>query len=219
MRSDRNADTRPSYSPGVTRNRPWEPRKGDSGPLLPPSPGVTLGPLEGSGPCQGYFYLSTSLRERGVTVVTVTERGPEKSGSPIPRHPLGSSAGGYRGVTAKAPLGLSPRASRTPPDNPSRARDPWLSHLGPPLPRPAESLPMAHGPVGTPALGSQGRIPPACYFPARTTNHGSRTTTCEVGRSVGPVRVMRGWSENSQILGPRYPCSPTSRSTFDSAIC
>jgi hypothetical protein len=219
MRSDRNADTRPGYRPGATGNRLWEPRKGDFSPASPPSPGVTLGSIEGSGPRQGYFYLSTSLRERGVTVVTVTERGPEKSGSPIPRRSLGSDAGGYGGGTARAPLGLSPRASRTPPDNPSRARDPWLSHPGPPLPRPAESLPTAFGPVGTHVPCSQGRIPTACYFPARTTDHGSRTTACEDGRSVGPVRVMRGWSENSEILGPGVPSTPTSRSTFDSATC
>lgn len=219
MRSDRNAVNQPGYRQGATGNRLWEPRKGDFGPASPPSPGVTLDSLEGSGPRQGYFYLSIPLRERGVTVVTVTERGPGKSGSPIPRRSLGSDASGYRGGTARAPLGVAPRATRTMPDNPSRARDPRLSHPGPPLPRSAESLPTTLGPVGMPIPWSQGRIPSTSYFPAPTTQHGSRTTACEDRRTVGPVGVMRGWSENSEILGPRYPCSCTSRSIFDSAIC
>lgn len=218
MRSSRHSRPQARYAQGATRNRPWGFRNADSAPrnrrngLKPPV--LQSGP----GPSRK-VYLSTPLRERGVTAVTVSERGPGKSGSPIPRRPLGSDASSYGGATVPPRPGLPCRASRAASDNPSRARDPWLSHPRPPLPRAAESLPTPLGPLGTAFPWPQGRIPSACYFPAPTTDHRSRTTICEDGRSGRSVGVMRGWSEKSQILGPRYPSTPAPGSISIIATC
>ncbi len=121
MRSSRHSRPQARYAQGATRNRPWGFRNADSAPrnrrngLKPPV--LQSGP----GPSRK-VYLSTPLRERGVTAVTVSERGPGKSGSPIPRRPLGSDASSYGGATVP-PLGGRHAAEPIPNSRASRASE------------------------------------------------------------------------------------------------
>lgn len=215
--------SRPCLRPGLdaqgwTGNRPWGFRNADFDPLS------TLSVLDHPTSPEGLAACAIPLPVYSFDEIGVDRVDSSRNGLWDFRKAESASTPGHgrrmdRGWTAPPRLGRPCRASRAASDNPSRARDPWLSHPRPPLPRAAESLPTPLGPLGTAFPWPQGRIPSACYFPAPTTDHRSRTTTCEDGRSGRSAVVMRGWSEKSQILGPRYPSTPAPGTISIIATC
>jgi len=215
--------SRPRRRPGLdaqgwTGNRPWGFRNADFGPLSTPTVPDHPTSLEGLAACAVPLPVY-SFDEIGVDRVDSSRNGlwdfRKADSASTPGHGRGMD----RGWTAPPRPGRPCRASRAASDNPSRARDPRLSPPGPPLPRAADSLPRACGPVETPLPWPQGRIPSACYFPAPTPDHRSRTIACESARSGRSVRSGRGWSENSKILGPRYPSTPATGRIPTIATC